>query len=87
MSGELIWVQGNDGRMRQVIDLPDVCGAGHQGAVWYQQSWCPQCNRPSGVFRCDQSGCHWAAATQAHYDRQCTPDAPVWRAQPRGSSG
>ena len=67
------------------IQLPDECGNGHQGLIWAQRSWCPQCGRPTVVLRCNKNfdmGCHWEAATDEHYASECTPDAPVYKGSP-----
>lgn len=74
--------------MGQEPQPPAMCGNGHKGKVWMQHSWCPQCHRETWVFRCsaEDYSCHWEAATQQHYDNECTPDDPVWIPQPRGTA-
>lgn len=74
MSGEMIWVRGKDGRLRQERDLPDLCGNGHP-TVFIQDSWCPTCSRESLVFRCRGRGCQWVVAIPRHYERgHCRAD-------------
>lgn len=69
------------------FELPDVCGNGHHGLVWAQHSWCPRCNRPTIVLRCNKTfdmGCRWEEPVPQH-EPECTPDAPVYRSRPKGA--
>jgi hypothetical protein len=83
MSGDWITIRGDDGRMRQVIDAPDTCPAGHE-TVQVQFGPCPQCHTITAVFWCATSPCRWRAAGASHYERDCTPGtgkdpAQAWR--------
>ena len=82
-----MWVRDRKtGKLIRERDIPDVCLNGHVGQMWIQHSWCPECNRPTYVFRCNATGCHVVTAIPEHYRRDCTPAKPVWIARPQGAS-
>lgn len=72
MSGDWISVLGDDGRMRRVIDAPDLCGEGHPTVV-VQMGSCPDCYATTVVFWCSTSGCRWRIAGGRHRQYDCQP--------------
>lgn len=73
MSGDWIWQQDDNGKMRRVIDAPDLCGQGHRSVVT-QYGQCPLCGmQPVVIFWCETAGCRWAVPCGRHAERDCKP--------------